>query len=74
MKEDTSRLGIFSITMSEVLPRCERQRLGLEEDDWKLNVGSSVTLSQTRGGGNGRPDLERTIRNRVGVICVDEPE
>jgi hypothetical protein len=71
MKEDISQTWHIFI-MS--LPRCERRRLGLEEDDWKLNVGSSVTLSRTRGGGNGRPDLERTIKNRVGPICVDEPE
>jgi hypothetical protein len=46
------------------LPRCERRRLGLEEPDWKLHHGSisegdGTTRRTTRGGGNGRPVLER---------------
>jgi hypothetical protein len=32
------------------LPRCERRRLGLEEEDWNLQVGEK-TKSRTRGGG-----------------------
>jgi hypothetical protein len=39
--------------MSE-LPRCERRRLALMEDGWKL-LAEGTTLPRTRGGGLGRP-------------------
>jgi hypothetical protein len=56
--------------MSE-LPRCERRRLGLQETDWNLLVGTTRTRS--RGGGEGRPNLERTSFGHVETVdLVDD--
>jgi hypothetical protein len=54
---------------SNKLSRCEKRRLSLEEEDWRLTVGQ-VTLTRTRGGGLGRPDLRNAAMKRE-VIAID---
>jgi hypothetical protein len=44
------------------LSKGEQRRLGLEEADWNLPGASNGVLNRTRGGGSGRPDLERTTK------------
>jgi hypothetical protein len=45
----------------------EEKRLGSSENDWNL-VAASASLSRTRGGGNGRPNLD-AFRERM---CISE--
>ena len=60
------------VTMS--LLKGERRRLSSEESDWRLASGMhSTTLTRTRGGGKGKPDLENTIRKRF-VLTVPDSE
>ena len=48
--------------MSPPIARCESKRLAHDEGgNWNLHRGDVVT-TRSRGGGNGRPDLERVIK------------
>jgi hypothetical protein len=60
--------------MSAELPRCERRRLGLEEEDWQGLVVGAVTASRTRGGGNGRPSLERASFGVSETVVLDDSD
>jgi hypothetical protein len=52
------------------LPRCERKRLGFEEPDWKGLPSGRTTRSRTRGGGEGRPNLEKASLGHVAKEVV----
>jgi hypothetical protein len=48
------------------LPRGELRRLSPEEDDWNLvGLSSEPLCNRTRGGGNGRPNVELMARRKA---------
>ena len=55
-----------------VLPRCERRRLCHDEIGWNLVRG--ISASRTRGGGHGRPNLDRatTRPNEIPATVISE--
>jgi hypothetical protein len=54
------------------LPRCERRRLGLEEDNWSGLVVGANAVTRTRGGGTGRPSLERESFGAPEIVVLEE--
>jgi hypothetical protein len=53
------------------LSKGEQRRLSADKSDWKLVGGNAPTRTRTRGGGKGRPNLERFTVNSPGVVVVD---
>jgi hypothetical protein len=66
---DNSHTSELTMALNNKLSRCEQRRLSLEEDDWRLSVGTAA-LTRTRGGGVGRPDLKNAAMKRC-VIGID---